>query len=158
MNRRGRIIGISVISIVTTSIALPIALSSGSGRNYTYAGPTCVANSASCSQTSDGYWIPLWYWTSLQSAQNTTAAPTTYGSQPTEEEDETNGASPIEATVASADSSADDATSDGTDDSGDDDSGDDDGGDDSGGDDGGDDDGGGDDGGGDDGGGDDGGD
>ena len=77
------------------------------GSHSAYAGPRCAAHSANCARSSDGYWIPAWYYTSLSDAQQVTD-PSTAGRQPSITQEEENGATPAEASEAQSASGASD--------------------------------------------------
>jgi hypothetical protein len=91
--------------IVLVVIGLVALFSSGGG----YSGPSCQANSSGCDFAANGVWIPLWYYSSLQQAQGITTAPTTAGPQPTESEEEGDGATPSEAADAEDAADSDDS-------------------------------------------------
>jgi hypothetical protein len=109
--KRSRLIGLGVF------VALFIAVVVFAGGSSTKP-PSCKARTHGCRETSNGYWVPFWYYGALSLAQGTSSsggAPSTAGTLPSSSQLEQAGA-----TAAQADEAASYAQSADSDDSGDD--------------------------------------
>jgi hypothetical protein len=126
--KRSGLVGVSLL--VVLAIGVIAVIFGGHGAEP----PSCKAQTQDCRQTSDGYWVPLWYYSGLSLAQGSAGrAPSTAGTQPTASQLQRAGATPDEAGEAESYEQS-EASQDSGDDSGSDDGSDDDGGDDGGGD------------------------
>lgn len=85
-----------LFAVLVIVIAIGASFASG-GRSY--GGPRCAPHSSRCSESSNGNWIPRWYYVSLQRAQHR-SPPSTTGSQPSIAQEEAAGATPHEADQA----------------------------------------------------------
>ena len=111
--------------LVAVIVGVVIAGMSGSSSAKP---PSCTKGSANCQLTSDGFWVPAWYYGGLSLAQGTGVgkAPSTTGAQPTEEELQQSGATSEEtseaesyAQASASDGGSDASGSDGSDGGGD---------------------------------------
>ena len=137
MRRRKKHSAFAIALAVVIVLAVISVVGGASDSNGSL--PSCEAHTTNCRQTSDDYWVPLWYYGALSRAQGTSggAAPSTAGTQPTSAQLRDAGATSEEADEAESYSDS-DGSSDGSDDSGSGDDSSDDSGDDGGGGDGGD--------------------
>ena len=120
--RRNAGIMLPVVAVFAVASAAALFSNSSSAKV-----PSCKKGSVSCEETSNGIWVPGWYYGGLVLAQGSGfgAKPSTTGTQPTTAELEESGATASETSEAEsyAQSSAADESSGGGDNSGSDDSG-----------------------------------
>ena len=128
--KRSSLVGLSIFAVVFIVVVVVI------GGTSSPKPPSCKARTHDCRETSNGYWVPFWYYGALSLAQGTSgsgSAPSTAGTLPSASQLQQAGATSSETDEAESYGQAADSDDSG-DDSGSDDSGDDDGGGDGGGD------------------------
>ena len=76
--RRARVASLAAVVFAVVVLTLILNHSGAAPR------PSCSPNSSGCNRTSDGYWIPHWYFAALVAAQGTPKGqrPLSTGSQP----------------------------------------------------------------------------
>ncbi len=119
--KRSHLVGLSIFAVVFIVVVVVI------GGSSSQKPPSCKARTHDCRETSNGYWVPFWYYGALSLAQNTDgsgSAPSTAGTLPSASQLQQAGATSAQADEAESYDQAEDSD-DSSDDSGSDDSGDD---------------------------------